>query len=145
VKSWIDEAVDSGATLLCGGERKGPWVNATWLEKVSRELSLSCREVFGPVAILEPYTDFKSVIARVNDSDFGLQAGVFTKNLDRAHYAFEHCEVGGVVIGDIPSLRVDAMPYGGVKDSGEGREGLRFAMEEMSDTRIMLMRGVGRL
>ncbi len=145
VKSWIDEAVDGGATLLCGGERKGPWVNATWLEKVRSELSLSCREVFGPVAILESYTDFKSVIERVNDSDFGLQVGVFTKNLDRAHYAFEHCEVGGVIIGDIPSLRVDAMPYGGVKDSGEGREGLRFAMEEMSDTRIMLMRGVGRL
>jgi len=145
VKSWVDEAVAGGATLLCGGERKGPWVNASWLEGVPKDLSLSCGEVFGPVAILEPYTDFKAAIARVNDSEFGLQAGVFTKNLDRAYYAFEHCEVGGVIIGDIPSLRVDAMPYGGVKDSGEGREGLRFAMDEMSEPRIMLMRGAGRL
>ncbi len=144
VQSWIDEAVEGGATLLCGGERRGPWVNATLLEGVSRELSLSCREVFGPVAVLEPFQDFKEVVARVNDSAFGLQAGFFTKNLDRAHYAYEHCEVGGVVIGDVPSLRVDAMPYGGVKDSGLGREGLRFAMEEMSEPRFMLMKGVGR-
>ncbi len=145
VKTWIDEAVDGGASLLCGGERKGPWVNATLLEGVGREMSLSCREVFGPVAVLEPFQDFKEVVARVNDSDFGLQAGFFTKDLNRAHYAYEHCEVGGVVIGDVPSLRVDAMPYGGVKDSGLGREGLRFAMEEMSEPRFMLMKGVGRL
>ena len=140
VENWIREAVDQGATLLCGGTRHDSWMEASLLEKVPDSLPLSSQEAFGPVAILEAFDDFPSVVERVNKSEYGLQAGFFTDNLGHAFHAFENCEVGGVVIGDIPSLRVDAMPYGGVKASGLGREGLRFAIEEMTEPRLMLLR-----
>ncbi len=136
VAAWIDEAVAAGARLICGGGRHGPFVPATLLEDVPRDLPISCREVFGPVAVLERFDDFADAVARVNDSAYGLQAGVFTRDLGRARFAAEACEVGGVVIGDVPSFRVDSMPYGGVKQSGFGREGVRFAIEEMTELRL---------
>jgi acyl-CoA reductase-like NAD-dependent aldehyde dehydrogenase len=142
LEAWIQAAVSSGATLLCGGQRDGAMLAATLLEGVSSTSDVSCEEAFGPVAILEPFDDFDAALARVNDSKFGLQAGVFTRDLYKAWKAWDELEVGGVVIGDVPSLRVDNMPYGGVKDSGLGREGIRFAMEDMTEIRLLVVRGV---
>ncbi|MBN2560881.1 MAG: aldehyde dehydrogenase family protein [Phycisphaerae bacterium] len=144
VESWVSEAVERGARIVCGGRRNGVFYDATFVENVPYDEPLSCREVFGPVATLEPFSSFEKACERVNASRYGLQAGVFTKNLDSAFYAFNELEVGGVVINDIPSFRVDSMPYGGVKDSGTGREGIRFAIEEMTELRLMVMNRVGR-
>jgi len=141
VAAWIAEAVAGGACLICGGEQDGPFVTATLLEDVPRDAAVYASEVFGPVATLEAFDSFEDAVARVNDSRYGLQAGVFTRDVARVRHAFAHCEVGGVVIGDIPSMRVDSMPYGGVKHSGFGREGIRFAMEEMTEPRLMLING----
>ncbi|MBC8425614.1 aldehyde dehydrogenase family protein [bacterium] len=141
VSRWIADAVAGGATLVCGGKQVGPFVTATLLEDVPRDAEVYASEVFGPVATLEAFDDFADAVARVNDSRFGLQAGVFTRDVGRVRHAFAHCEVGGVVIGDIPSMRVDSMPYGGVKQSGFGREGIRYAMEEMSEPRLMMING----
>lgn len=140
VERSINEALDKGATLLCGGDRDGAMVPATLLENVPRDTTLYREEIFGPVALLSSFSDFDAALDEVNDSRFGLQAGVFTQNLYRAQKAWEHLDVGGVVIGDVPSWRVDHMPYGGVKDSGIGREGVRYAMEDMSETRLMVIR-----
>jgi acyl-CoA reductase-like NAD-dependent aldehyde dehydrogenase len=138
---WVDEAIAAGATLLCGGGREGAMLEATLLEGVDPSLPLSREEAFGPVAFLEPFTDFEEVLDRVNDSDFGLQAGIFTRDLYKAHRAWDKLDVGGVIIGDIPNWRVDHMPYGGVKDSGLGREGIRWAIEDMTELRLMVVRG----
>jgi acyl-CoA reductase-like NAD-dependent aldehyde dehydrogenase len=140
LESWINEAKARGATILCGGDRDGSLLQPTLLEGVPRELPLCAAEAFGPVAILAPYRDFEAALDMVNDSEFGLQAGVFTADLEKAHRAWERLEVGGVVIGDIPSWRVEHMPYGGVKASGIGREGIRFAMEDMSEMRLLIIR-----
>jgi len=145
IESWTTEAVDNGANILCGGKRDGVFIEATWLENVNPADKVSCKEVFGPVATVERFTLFKDAIARVNDSDFGLQAGVFTKNLDHTFYAWNELEAGGIVINDVPSVRVDNMPYGGVKDSGLGREGVRYAMEDMSEIRLLVLNRVGRI
>jgi len=143
VESWVAQAVATGAKVVCGGRRDGVFFEATLLEGVPRAAKVSCREVFGPVATIEPYDDFESALDIVNDSDFGLQAGVFTRDIHKAFRAFEELEVGGVIINDIPSLRVDSMPYGGVKRSGLGREGIRFAIEDMTERRLMVLCGVG--
>lgn len=137
---WIQQAVAGGATLLCGGKREGAMLEATLLEGVSRTAALYAEEAFGPVAILSKFTDFKDALAEVNDSKFGLQTGVFTRDLYKMLEAWDHLDVGGVVIGDVPSYRVDNMPYGGVKDSGLGREGVRFAMEDMTEIRNLVIR-----
>jgi acyl-CoA reductase-like NAD-dependent aldehyde dehydrogenase len=137
---WITDAKDRGATLLCGGERDGNMLQATLMENVPHDCELSAEEAFGPVAILEPFDDFDAVLKRVNDSRFGLQAGIFTRDIYKAQQAWDELEVGGVVIGDVPSWRVDHMPYGGVKDSGLGREGIRWAMEDMTELRLMVVR-----
>lgn len=97
------------------------------------------------MAVIEPFTDFKEAVAKVNDSKYGLQAGIFTNNIDHAFYAWNELEVGGVVVGDIPSLRVDNMPYGGVKDSGLGREGVRYAMEDMTEIRLLVLNRIGKI
>lgn len=144
VESWIGEAASRGAKILCGGKRNGSFVEATLLEGVADDQPISCREAFGPVAILEPFSDFGAACKRVNDSAYGLQAGVFTRDIHKSFYALRTLEVGGVVINDVPSVRVDAMPYGGVKDSGLGREGVRYAMEDMTERRLMLLKDVGR-
>ena len=110
------------------------------LENVRRHCALYCQEAFGPVALLEPFSDFDSALETVNDSDFGLQAGIFTRDLYKAQKAWDSLHVGGVVIGDVPSWRVDNMPYGGVKDSGLGREGIRYAIEDMTELRLLVIR-----
>jgi acyl-CoA reductase-like NAD-dependent aldehyde dehydrogenase len=144
VDNWIREAVEGGATLLCGGKRQGAMLEATLLEGVGRSSTLYREEAFGPVAILSSFTDFDAALDEVNDSRFGLQAGLFTRDLFKALDAWDRLEVGGVVINDVPSYRVDNMPYGGVKDSGLGREGVRFAMEDMTEIRnLVIRRGAG--
>ena len=143
LKGWIDEAVAAGATLLCGGGRNGAMLEATLLEGVPRGLNLRDEEAFGPVAIFSTFSDFGAALDEVNDSRYGLQAGVFTPDLEKAMAAWERLEVGGVLINDVPSYRVDNMPYGGVKDSGLGREGVRFAMEDMTEIRNMVIRRRG--
>jgi acyl-CoA reductase-like NAD-dependent aldehyde dehydrogenase len=138
--NWIREAVEKGARLLCGGKRDGAMLEATLLEEVDRSTSLYREEAFGPVAILSKFTDFAAAIDEVNDSKFGLQAGIFTRDLYKVLDAWDRLDVGGVVVGDVPSYRVDNMPYGGVKDSGLGREGIRFAMEDMTEIRNLVIR-----
>jgi acyl-CoA reductase-like NAD-dependent aldehyde dehydrogenase len=137
---WIESAVAAGATCLCGGKREGAMLEATLLEDVPSSTEVSCQEAFGPVAILSSFDDFDQALAEVNDSEFGLQAGIFTRDLYKAQKAWDTLDVGGVVIGDVPSWRVDHMPYGGVKDSGLGREGIRFAIEDMTEIRLMVIR-----
>lgn len=139
VETWVNEAVAGGARVVCGGRRRGAFYEATLLENVDSAAKVSCVEVFGPVAVMQPFEDFAEAVAIVNDSRYGLQVGIFTTDLDRAFFAFENAEVGGVIINDVPSFRVDAMPYGGIKDSGLGREGVRFAIEDMTDIRIMVL------
>jgi acyl-CoA reductase-like NAD-dependent aldehyde dehydrogenase len=138
--SWIQAAIADGAKLLVGGKRDGAMLEATLLEGVGRTAALYAEEAFGPVAILSKFTEFKDALAEVNDSKFGLQTGVFTRDLYKMLEAWDHLDVGGVVIGDVPSYRVDNMPYGGVKDSGLGREGVRFAMEDMTEIRNLVIR-----
>jgi acyl-CoA reductase-like NAD-dependent aldehyde dehydrogenase len=143
IEKWCADAVKSGARLVCGGHRRGAVHDATLLEHVPDDAEVSCKEAFGPVAVMEPFTSFKSACDRVNASAFGLQAGVFTNNIHHAFHAFNELEVGGVVINDVPSFRVDNMPYGGVKDSGLGREGIRYAIEDMTELRLMVMNRLG--
>lgn len=137
---WIQEAKALGATVLCGGNRDGAMLEATILENVPREANVNAEEAFGPVSILSSFSDFDEALESVNDSQFGLQAGIFTRDLYKAHKAWDVLDVGGVVIGDVPSWRVDNMPYGGVKESGLGREGIRFAIEDMTELRLMVIR-----
>ena len=142
--TWISQAVEAGATLLCGGGRDGAMLQATLLEGVGRGTDVYREEAFGPVAILSKFTRFEDALAEVNDSKFGLQAGLFTRDLFKMFDAWDRLDVGGVVINDVPSYRVDNMPYGGVKDSGLGREGVRFAMEDMTEIRnLVIRRGAG--
>jgi len=140
VDAWMDDAVKGGAKALVRGKRKGNMLPAALLENVPRDCDLYRKEAFGPVAFLEPFDDFDDVIARVNDSDFGLQAGVFTGELAHAMQAWDGLEVGGVIVGDVPSFRVDNMPYGGVKLSGIGREGVRSAIADMTEPRLLVLR-----
>jgi acyl-CoA reductase-like NAD-dependent aldehyde dehydrogenase len=141
--TWVQEAVASGATLLCGGKRDGAMLDATLVENCGRDTKLYREEAFGPVAILSKFTDFKAALDEVNDSKFGLQAGIFTRDLFKTLDAWDRLDVGGIVINDVPSYRVDNMPYGGVKDSGLGREGVRFAMEDMTEIRNLVIRRRG--
>ncbi|MDA0572888.1 aldehyde dehydrogenase family protein [Burkholderia gladioli] len=140
---WMEAAVQAGAKIVAGGKVDGAMFEATLLENVGRDQDLYRKEAFGPVALLESFERFEDALARVNDSDFGLQAGVFTDSLSHAHRAWDALEVGGVVINDVPSFRVDNMPYGGVKDSGLGREGIRYAIEDMTEPRLMVVRQPG--
>jgi acyl-CoA reductase-like NAD-dependent aldehyde dehydrogenase len=140
LEAWIVEARRGGATLLCGGGRQGAMLEPTLLEHVPKGLRLREEEAFGPVAILTMFEDFDAALREVNDSQFGLQAGVFTRDVYRTQRAWDELHVGGVVIGDVPSWRVDHMPYGGVKNSGLGREGVRWAMEDMTEPRLLILR-----
>ncbi|WP_370034522.1 aldehyde dehydrogenase family protein [Qipengyuania mesophila] len=140
LKGWIDEAVEGGATLLCGGGREGNMLQGTLLEHVHKDAKALNEEAFGPLAILQKFSDFDEALAEVNRSTFGLQAGIFTRDLFKMFDAWDRLEVGGVVINDVPSYRVDNMPYGGVKDSGLGREGIKFAMEDMTEIRNLVIR-----
>jgi glyceraldehyde-3-phosphate dehydrogenase (NADP+) len=140
---WIAEAVQGGAKLLCGGTREGAMVSPAVLTGTSPAMRVNCKEIFGPVVTVEKFSNFDAALAEVNHSDFGLQAGIFTRDFLRIIKAFETLEVGGVIVGDVPTFRIDHMPYGGVKDSGLGREGLRYAIEEMTEPRLLAINPAG--
>jgi len=136
---WVQEAVAAGAKLIIGGGRKGSVVEPTILTNTRADMKVNCEEVFAPVKTVEPYGDFNDALARVNRSPYGLQAGLFTNDARLIFHAYEDLEVGGLMVGDVPTFRIDHMPYGGVKDSGLGREGLRYAIEEMTEPRLLAM------
>ena len=137
VEEWIEEAVRGGAHVLCGGKRSGAVMEPTVLTNVKPQMRVSCREVFAPVVTLDRFSDFSEAVRQVNNSAFGLQAGVFTNNLNNVFQAYNELEVGGVIVNDYPTFRIDHMPYGGVKDSGFGREGIKFAIEEMTEMKLL--------
>ncbi len=138
VMSWVDEAVKDGAKVLAGGTRKNNVIAPTVVSNVGEKQKLICEEVFGPVVALQPYKEFEEALALVNSSRFGLQAGVFTDSEKLIQKSLETLEVGGILINEVPTYRADAMPYGGVKDSGLGREGLRYAMEDYCERRTLI-------
>ena len=140
LETWINSALKRGAQLLCGGKREGALLEATLLAKVPQDENICRKEAFGPVAVVSSFASFDAALDEVNASVFGLQAGIFTRDIYKAHKAWDTLEVGGVIIGDVPSWRADQMPYGGVKESGIGREGIRFAMEDMTEIRLLVIR-----
>jgi glyceraldehyde-3-phosphate dehydrogenase (NADP+) len=139
IENWIGESVAQGARLLSGGTRTGSLVQPVVLSQVTAAMKVSCREVFGPLVSVTPYRDFDAALKSVNESDYGLQAGVFTQQVGRIFQAFEGLEVGAVLANEIPTFRADHMPYGGVKDSGIGREGVRYAIEDMTEPKLLVM------
>jgi acyl-CoA reductase-like NAD-dependent aldehyde dehydrogenase len=143
VVEWIDEAVRGGAKLLSGGKRNGSTVEPTVLTGTKANMRVNCLEIFGPVVTVEKFSSFDEALADINRSEFGLQAGLFTKDFTRITKAFETLEVGGLIVGEVPTWRTDQMPYGGVKDSGLGREGLRYAIEEMTEPRLLAIHPAG--
>ena len=136
---WIQEAVRGGARLLCGGQRKGSVVEPTVLTGTRTDMKVNCQEIFAPVVTVEAYDDFSDALKQLNNSPYGLQAGIFTRDAKLLFSAYEELEVGAVIAGDVPTFRIDHMPYGGIKDSGLGREGLRYAIEEMTEPKLMVM------
>jgi acyl-CoA reductase-like NAD-dependent aldehyde dehydrogenase len=136
---WVQEAVRSGARLLCGGHRNGPLLEPTVLTGTRAEMKVNCQEIFAPVVTVEPYDDFLEACRQINNSPYGLQTGIFTRDAKLLFNAYEELEVGAVIAGDVPTFRIDHMPYGGIKDSGLGREGLRYAIEEMTEPRLLVM------
>jgi acyl-CoA reductase-like NAD-dependent aldehyde dehydrogenase len=140
IESTIRQAVEQGGKLLCGGTRKGKIVEPAVLENVPHNAEASCEEIFGPVTLIEPFDDFDAALATANDSKYGLQAGVFTRDAFKIQQAWDELQVGGVLINEIPSWRADPMPYGGTKDSGLGREGIRWAIESMTEVRLLVIR-----
>ncbi len=141
VGQWVDQAVQAGASVLCGGEIDGGLYSPTVLEKVTAEMAVSCDEVFGPVTSLFSYDTFEQALEMANDPNFGLQAGLFTRDIGRILAAHDELDFGGIIVNDYPTFRVDQMPYGGVKNSGFGREGLIYSMEEMSELRLLVING----
>ncbi|MFN2587843.1 MAG: aldehyde dehydrogenase family protein [Actinomycetota bacterium] len=139
VTAWVDEAVQAGAEVLVGGKREDPFYAPTVLARTRPDMKVRCEEVFGPVTTVSTYGDFEEAIAEVNESKYGLQAGVFTSDVGRLFLAFREIRVGGVVANDVSAFRADQMPYGGTKDSGSGREGLRWAMQEMTEPRVLVL------
>jgi glyceraldehyde-3-phosphate dehydrogenase (NADP+) len=137
VEGWIKEAVEAGAHILCGGKREGAILEPTVLVDVDPRMKVSCQEVFAPVVTLNSFDSFAQAVSMVNDSDYGLQAGVFSNNFTNIFNAFQELEVGGVIINDFPTYRIDHMPYGGMKDSGFGREGIKYAIDEMTELKLM--------
>jgi glyceraldehyde-3-phosphate dehydrogenase (NADP+) len=137
VEIWVTEAQEEGARILTGGSRAGNLWHPTVMENVEPTMRVSCQEVFAPLVVLYRYMDVKEAIAAVDDSDFGLQAGLFTNNLEIVRQAFDDIEVGGLMVNDVSTFRVDHMPYGGVKYSGFGREGLRYAIDEMTELKLL--------
>ncbi|HQH18330.1 MAG TPA: aldehyde dehydrogenase family protein [Bacteroidales bacterium] len=138
VEEWVNSAIKEGAELVCGGNREGTFYEPTILTHTKHDMQVVCNEIFGPVVILEPYEKFEDAIRLVNKSIYGLQAGVFTNEINEMNYAFEHLQVGGVILNDVSVFRVDHMPYGGVKESGIGREGVKYAMQDMMEAKILV-------
>ena len=139
IAEWVTEAQAQGAEVLTGGKADGPFFQPTLLSQTTQEMKVRCEEVFGPVATITPYQTYEGALAEVNDSKYGLQAGVFTNDINRAFEAHRTLDVGGVIVNDVSAFRADQMPYGGSKDSGFGREGLKWAMAEMTEPRIMVL------
>ena len=138
VETWVNEAVEAGAKILHGGKRRGTFYEPTIMTDTSKEMKVCSLEIFGPVVSIERYKTFEEAVDLLNDSDYGLQAGIFTDNIKEINYAFEHLEVGGVINNDVPTFRVDHMPYGGVKNSGFGREGVKYAIMEMMEPKLLV-------
>ncbi|HEX7065481.1 MAG TPA: aldehyde dehydrogenase family protein, partial [Bacillales bacterium] len=138
VEQWVQEAVENGAEIVAGGNREGALFQPTVLAKAKPEMKVNCQEIFGPVVSINSYSNFDEALSLVNDSDYGLQAGVFTNDLRLALKAAKTIKVGGVIVNDTSAYRVDQMPYGGVKDSGNGKEGPAYAVEEMTEERIIV-------
>jgi glyceraldehyde-3-phosphate dehydrogenase (NADP+) len=139
VESWILEAKEAGARVLCGGGRTGAVLEPTVLVGVAPEMKVSCQEAFAPVVTVDRFSEFRDAVEHVNSSAYGLQAGIFTNSASDMFYAYRELEVGGVIINDASSFRVDHMPYGGVKESGIGREGVRYAIEEMTEMKLLAL------
>jgi glyceraldehyde-3-phosphate dehydrogenase (NADP+) len=139
VAQWIQEAADGGAKIVTGGTRRGLLFAPAVLTHVRPEMKVSCAEAFGPLVTVTPFSTWEEALAVVNDSPYGLQAGIFTSSLNRAFQAFQTLEVGGLIVNDVPGYRMDSMPYGGVKESGLGREGVKYALEEMTEIRLMAL------
>jgi len=139
ITDWIQEAVRSGARVLHGGTRRGSLIEPTVITGTRLDMKVNCQEIFGPVVTVEPYQEFDEALRLINSSPYGLQAGIFTRDAKLMFQAYEELEVGGLLAGDVPTFRIDHMPYGGVKESGIGREGLRYAIEEMTEPKLMVM------
>jgi acyl-CoA reductase-like NAD-dependent aldehyde dehydrogenase len=142
VAAWVEEAAAGGAEVLCGGRRRDPFYEPAVLAGTLPDMKVRCEEVFGPVVTVSPYSGYEDALAQVNATRYGLHAGVFTRDLKRVFLAHRELGVGGVIVNDVSAFRADQMPYGGTKDSGTGREGLRYAMEEMTETRILVISDV---
>ncbi len=140
VEAWIQEAVSLGAKIHTGGSRHGSLMEATVLTNVSHMMKVCCEEVFGPVVTISPYTKLQEALDLMNDSPFGLQAGIFTKNIDAMYQAYASLEVGAVLVNEIPTFRADHMPYGGIKDSGLGREGVRYVIQELTEPKLLIVK-----
>lgn len=138
VEDWVNEAVENGAKILCGGKKEGTFFQPTVLTDTKPDMKVCALEVFGPVVSIEKYSDFEEAVDFINDSEYGLQAGIFTDSLDEMNYAYNTLEVGGVIINDVPTFRVDNMPYGGIKNSGLGREGVKYSIHEMMEPKLMV-------
>ncbi|MDL2717736.1 MAG: aldehyde dehydrogenase family protein, partial [Acidobacteriota bacterium] len=139
-EAWVKDAAQGGATLLSGGTRRGECLLPTILENTTPSMKVEAQEVFAPVVTLTAYDDWDEALARVNDSKYGMQAGLFTRDLGRIQRAFDVLEVAAVLVNDVPTWRADRMPYGGVKESGSGREGPAYAMEEFTEPRLLVIR-----
>jgi acyl-CoA reductase-like NAD-dependent aldehyde dehydrogenase len=139
IESWIEEAVDNGAKILVGGKRNGLVIESAVLTKVKPGMKLYCEEIFGPVVTLHTFQTIEEAVSGVNDSSYGLQAGIFSNDFNNIFYAYENLEVGGVIVNDFPTYRIDHMPYGGIKDSGLGREGIKYAIEEMTEPKLLAL------
>jgi acyl-CoA reductase-like NAD-dependent aldehyde dehydrogenase len=139
VESWVNESIKQGAELVCGGKRKGNFYEATILTKTNGNMNVYSEEVFGPVICIESYNGkIEDAVKKINDTKFGLQCGIFTDSVSELDYAFKYCEVGGVIHNDVPTLRFDQMPYGGVKESGLGREGVKYAIHDMMEAKVLV-------
>ena len=138
VEKWVNEAIELGAKVLCGAKRKDNYYEPTVLTNTGRDMKVNSNEIFGPVVTIEPYDTFEEAVTKINDSRYGLQAGVFTNEQNEINYAFDNLNVGGVIINDSPSFRVDHMPYGGMKDSGIGREGVKYAILDMMEAKLLV-------
>ena len=139
VETWVNEAIKGGAHLVCGGKRKGSYYEPTILTNTTPDMKVNAEEIFGPVICIDKYNgDISDAVKQINNSRYGLQCGIFTNLVSELDYAFNHLEVGGVIHNDVPTLRFDQMPYGGIKDSGLGREGVKYAMHDMLEARILV-------
>ncbi|MCG8411640.1 MAG: aldehyde dehydrogenase family protein [Bacteroidales bacterium] len=138
VEDWVNEAVENGARILFGGKRNKACFEPTVLTNTNQQMKVCALEIFGPVVVIEKYSNFTNAVSMINNSEFGLQAGVFTNSINEMNQAFAELEVGGVVINDVPTFRVDHMPYGGIKNSGFGREGVKYSIHEMMEPKLMV-------